>query len=259
MAGRRYTRDNRGRFATVGATARGGRLATASGNKRATQTAKIGGGSPKGTVGKPKGLKPGSIKPKASAKSVGRSGKGRAPQSKLPSSGSDAYKYNKSGFLAEPGERAKMRARDRAREKNAALEEKQRAGKLKAQRRAARSVEQGRFPVQAFSSTANAAKAAHDRRVKRASENFGAGGVDLMRRESSLTQKATRIEAKAAERKAAGKSVTSSMQSQHAELRRQILKIQKSQATRKKALGILGQTKNRLESNIQSRYSRNFF
>jgi len=64
MAGRRYTRDNRGRFASTGATARGGRLATASGNKRATQTAKIGGGSPKGTVGKPKGLKPGSIKPK---------------------------------------------------------------------------------------------------------------------------------------------------------------------------------------------------
>lgn len=36
---RRYTRDNRGRFSSAGATARGGRLATASGNKRATQTA----------------------------------------------------------------------------------------------------------------------------------------------------------------------------------------------------------------------------
>ena len=34
---RRYARDNRGRFSSTGATARGGRLATASGNKRATQ------------------------------------------------------------------------------------------------------------------------------------------------------------------------------------------------------------------------------
>ncbi|MGA0792548.1 MAG: hypothetical protein ACO3O5_08955 [Burkholderiaceae bacterium] len=33
---RRYTRDNRGRFASVGATARGGRLRTAAGNKRET-------------------------------------------------------------------------------------------------------------------------------------------------------------------------------------------------------------------------------
>ena len=35
---RKYTRDNRGRFASVGATARGGRLKTASGGKRKTQT-----------------------------------------------------------------------------------------------------------------------------------------------------------------------------------------------------------------------------
>jgi len=58
MAGRRYVRDNRGRFASVGATARGGRLRTEAGNKRATQTKEIAGGQPKGTVGKPKGLKP---------------------------------------------------------------------------------------------------------------------------------------------------------------------------------------------------------
>jgi hypothetical protein len=37
---RRYVRDNRGRFATTGATARGGRLRTASGNKRKAQTMK---------------------------------------------------------------------------------------------------------------------------------------------------------------------------------------------------------------------------
>jgi hypothetical protein len=70
MAGRRYVRDNRGRFATVGATARGGRLATASGNKRATQTAKIGGGKASGTISKPMGLKPGAIKAKPQVSSA---------------------------------------------------------------------------------------------------------------------------------------------------------------------------------------------
>jgi hypothetical protein len=66
----RLTRDNSGKITGVGgsgATARGGRLATAKGNKRATQTAKIAGGRAGGTVGKPKGLKPGSIKPKSPA------------------------------------------------------------------------------------------------------------------------------------------------------------------------------------------------
>lgn len=65
---RKYTRDNRGRFASVGATARGGRLTTASGKKRETQTAKIKGGGASGTIGKPKGLKPGAIKAKPAAK-----------------------------------------------------------------------------------------------------------------------------------------------------------------------------------------------
>lgn len=59
---RRYVRDNRGRFATTGATARGGRLRTAAGNKRATQTMR-GTAGPKGTISKPKGLKPSAIKP----------------------------------------------------------------------------------------------------------------------------------------------------------------------------------------------------
>ena len=61
--GRRYARDSRGRFASVGATARGGRIAKASG-KRATVTAKATGGG-KGAISKPRGLKPGAIKPKA--------------------------------------------------------------------------------------------------------------------------------------------------------------------------------------------------
>lgn len=56
---RRYARDNRGRFASGGggATARGGRLRTAAGNKRKTQTMQAS-AAPKGTIGKPRGLKP---------------------------------------------------------------------------------------------------------------------------------------------------------------------------------------------------------
>lgn len=65
---RRYARDNRGRFASSGsgATARGGRLKTASGNKRETQTMQAS-AAPKGTIGKPRGLKPQSAKPAPSA------------------------------------------------------------------------------------------------------------------------------------------------------------------------------------------------
>lgn len=49
---RRYARDNRGRFASTGtgATARGGRLKTANGNKRAAQTKGIAGGKPAGAI-----------------------------------------------------------------------------------------------------------------------------------------------------------------------------------------------------------------
>jgi hypothetical protein len=49
----RLTRDNAGKITSVGgsgATARGGRLKTAAGNKRATVTAKASGGSPAGTM-----------------------------------------------------------------------------------------------------------------------------------------------------------------------------------------------------------------
>ena len=63
---RRYSRDNRGRFASGGggATARGGRLRTAAGNKRKTQTMEARGAKIASTIGKPKGLKPGAIKSK---------------------------------------------------------------------------------------------------------------------------------------------------------------------------------------------------
>jgi hypothetical protein len=63
---RRYSRDNRGRFASGGggATARGGRLRTAAGNKRKTQTMEAKGAKIASTIGKPKGLNPGAIKSK---------------------------------------------------------------------------------------------------------------------------------------------------------------------------------------------------
>ena len=72
---RKYSRDNKGRFASTGsggATARGGRLLTAKGNKRtaralAGKTKTIEAAGQKGVLAKPKGLKPGSIKPKAAA------------------------------------------------------------------------------------------------------------------------------------------------------------------------------------------------
>lgn len=49
---RRYSRDNRGRFAGkgAGATARGGRLKTAAGNKRKTQTMQAGGAQAAGAI-----------------------------------------------------------------------------------------------------------------------------------------------------------------------------------------------------------------
>lgn len=75
---RRYARDNRGRFASGGggATARGGRLRTAAGNKRKTQTMQAS-AAPKGTIGKPRGLKPQSAKPAPSAATIAQVGRER--------------------------------------------------------------------------------------------------------------------------------------------------------------------------------------
>jgi hypothetical protein len=53
--GRRQPRDARGRFSSTGATARGGRLSTASGKRRATVTAKAKGQAPTGTISKRRG------------------------------------------------------------------------------------------------------------------------------------------------------------------------------------------------------------
>jgi hypothetical protein len=66
---RKYSRDNRGRFASsgTGATARGGRLRTATGSKRATQTSQMTAAPRAGTVGKG-GKARGSVKPAATVK-----------------------------------------------------------------------------------------------------------------------------------------------------------------------------------------------
>ena len=85
---RKYSRDNKGRFASTGsggATARGGRLKTASGNKRKTQTITATG--QKGVLAKPKGLKPGAIKPKAAAKPATLSTKAKTPKFTTEQSG----------------------------------------------------------------------------------------------------------------------------------------------------------------------------
>jgi len=74
-SGRKYVRDSIGRFATTGATARGGRLKTKSGKKRATQTVKAKtGGKPSGAIkGKIK-RDPGAAKPAAAKTKLKRSG-----------------------------------------------------------------------------------------------------------------------------------------------------------------------------------------
>lgn len=101
---RRYVRDNRGRFASVGATARGGRLRTAAGNKRATQTQQIKGASPSGTIGKPKGLKPGTIKAKPQVSSTRQAATDRL---KIKTQAKRAIKADR-GSVVAPGQRSRL-------------------------------------------------------------------------------------------------------------------------------------------------------
>jgi len=84
-SGRKYVRDTIGRFATTGATARGGRLKTKSGKKRATQTVKAKtGGKPAGAIkGKIK-RDPGAAKPAARSKpTVARTSKAPTNKAKV--------------------------------------------------------------------------------------------------------------------------------------------------------------------------------
>ena len=78
----RLTRDNAGKITSVGgsgATARGGRLKTASGNQRATQTAKVSGGKAKGTISKKRQVAA-APKPTATAKNRASQMRERAGQ-----------------------------------------------------------------------------------------------------------------------------------------------------------------------------------
>jgi hypothetical protein len=109
---RRYSRDNRGRFASggsssggggkVGATARGGRLKTAGGNKRATQTTKAAAAKPSGTVA-------GKVKRNPAA--AGKIGKVRAAAK--PPAGSQAAKPT-APKAAKPSKAAKASAAPKA-------------------------------------------------------------------------------------------------------------------------------------------------
>ena len=100
---RRYSRDNRGRFASggsssggggkVGATARGGRLKAASGNKRATQTTKAAAAKPSGAIA-------GKVKRNPAA--AGKIGQQAKPQSRRP----DQAEVNIKGrFTGQAGKR----------------------------------------------------------------------------------------------------------------------------------------------------------
>lgn len=87
---RRYSRDNRGRFASggssgggggkVGATARGGRLRTAAGNKRATQTTKAAAAKPSGTVAGKVKRNPAAAGKVGKAKAAAPSTKAKSPK-----------------------------------------------------------------------------------------------------------------------------------------------------------------------------------
>lgn len=256
----RLTRDNAGKITSQGgngATVRGGRLKTAGGNLRGRVLAKGPKQGVAGTVAKPRGLKPGVLAARrgAKAKPAALTGKGRAPATRLPSANSKEYEYNKAGQIATPQERSRMRARDRAREKNAALADRQRAGALMAQRRAAKRMTSDQTEpgsVLRYSSTYNAAKNAQDRRSKRASENFKNGAL-LDRQRSALTAKAVKMQNQAAERKAQGKKITKIMEGNFQKLRRQIEKINRSMATRRKALEVIGQQSKRLEGSTKDR------
>jgi hypothetical protein len=253
----RLTRDNSGRITSVGgdgATARGGRLRTASGKQRATQTARISGGRAAGTVTRSGARRTAAA---AAAKPVrrGLTGKGKAPSTRLPSANSDQYKYNKAGLIATPQERSQMRGRDRAREKNAALAQQQAAGRLRAERRAARrmtsaSAEPG--SVSRYSSTFNAAERALRRRSQRADSNF-ADSVKLERSKAQLTAKAVKMQNQAAQRKAEGKPITKTMESNFQKLRRDIAKIDRSLQTRRRALEVTSSASQRMEINTRNR------
>jgi len=250
----KLTRDNSGRITSVGgsgATAYGGRIKTASGKLRATQTARISGVKAAGTVTRSGARRTTAAKPVRS----GLTGKGKAPSTRLPSANSDQYKYNKAGLIATPQERSRMRGKDRAREKNAALAQQQAAGRLRAERIAARrvtstSAEPG--SVSRYSPTFNAAERALKRRSQRADSNFR-DSAKLERSKAQLTDKAVKMQNQAAQRKAEGRPITKTMEANFQKMRRDIAKIDRSLQTRRRALEVAGSASQRMEINTRNR------
>ena len=208
---RKYTRDNRGRFASGGggATARGGRLKTAAGNKRATQTMKAAGGGGdgvmKGAVKRDPGAmaKVGKAKPKQ-----GLTGLGKAPKSNIikpadlakvnPNAFAQQYKWNKGGTaLATPTEQRKMWGRERLREKKQQLAPVANRGIQRATRRAEQLVAKG-APAGSWQSTRGRANEAVSRRADRAASKLGkvvpmahATGRDASAKVRALQEKQT--------------------------------------------------------------------
>jgi hypothetical protein len=121
---RRYSRDNRGRFASggsssggggkVGATARGGRLRTAAGNKRATQTTKAAAAKPSGTVA-------GKVKRNPAA--AGKIGKQAKAAAKPPANSQAANKIELAKGRASVMQRQKDSQNKQLKEINAKIKE----------------------------------------------------------------------------------------------------------------------------------------
>jgi hypothetical protein len=148
-----------------------------------------------------------------------------------------------------------MRGRDRAREKNAALAQQQAAGELRAERRAARKMTSDRTEIMSVlrhSPTFNAAERFMQRFAKRVDENFRQG-VQLERQKSALTAKAIKMQQKAAERKAQGKKITQTMESNFQQLRQQIAKIDRSLTTRRRAMDVFRSQSRRVTINTRER------
>jgi hypothetical protein len=161
---RRYVRDNRGRFSSTGATARGGRLKTAAGNKRSTVTAKASGGKPSGTM---KG------KVKRDPGAAGKIGQGKAatPTPKPATA------------VPKPAATAKSRA-SQMRERAAQLDQRGRA-----------LMGGGRRDTAAVNLSLNS-------RARRNETNAGFKGLEMTRNAERLRSKAGRIEYRSNESRA---------------------------------------------------------
>lgn len=158
---RKYARDNRGRFSSRGggATARGGRLKTASGKKRATQTMQAS-AAPKGTIGKPKGLKPGALKAKAASKPAVTTSKLGARLNPAKKADRRAKQDFNKAYNRENRIRASLFSGNKTQaQKEAITKELNKASNLTASKLQQRREVRAQFPVQAKDKLLKASKA----------------------------------------------------------------------------------------------------